>query len=119
MDGSGYPSNLTGAQISLAARILHVADVYCSKMARVHYRPPKSLRLAFKELFGTERTQIDMQIASLLLRRIGLLPPGTLVRLSNRETACITRLGRNGQVRLPSAFSMRAATRSNHRVNAI
>ncbi len=104
MDGSGYPSNLTGAQISLAARVLHVADVYCSKVSARSYRPPKSSRLAFKTLFGTERTQIDMQIASLLLRRIGLLPPGTLVRLSNRETACITGLGRNGQVLFGISF---------------
>jgi HD-GYP domain-containing protein (c-di-GMP phosphodiesterase class II) len=104
MDGSGYPANLTGAQISLAARVLHVADVYCGKISARSYRPPKSPRLAFKTLFGTERTQIDMQIASLLLRRIGLLPPGTLVRLSNRETACITGLGRNGQVMFGISF---------------
>jgi len=45
-----------------------------------------------------------MQIASLLLRRIGLLPPGTLVRLSNRETACITGLGRNGLVLFAHSF---------------
>lgn len=104
MDGSGYPANLAGAQISLPARLLHVADVYCGKLAGRAYRPPKSSRLAFKALFGTERTQIDMQIASLLLRRIGLLPPGTLVRLSNRETACITGIGRNGHIPFAVSF---------------
>jgi len=104
MDGSGYPANLTGAQISLAARLLHVADVYCSKINTRSYRPPKSPRLAFKTLFGTERAQVDMQIASLLLRRIGLLPPGTLVRLANRETACITGIGRSGHIQSAVSF---------------
>lgn len=97
MDGSGYPNNLAGAEISLAARILHVADFYCGKINSRHYRPPKSLRAAFKELFSEVRAHIDTQVATVLLRRIGTLPPGTLVRLANRENACITRLGRNGQ----------------------
>jgi len=104
MDGSGYPDNLTAARISLSARILHVADIYCDKLASRHYRPPKSLRLAFKEWFGGERAQLDTQIVNLLLRRVGLYPPGTLVRLANRETACITRLGRNGHVRFATSF---------------
>jgi len=104
MDGSGYPDSLAGAQISLAARILHVADVYCTKINARHYRPPKSTRSAARELFGAERANIDTQIASLLMRRIGLHPPGTLVRLANREHACITRLGRNGHIRFAVSF---------------
>lgn len=104
MDGSGYPGNLKGGEISLAARILHVADVYCTKIGARHYRPPKSARVAFKELFGAERNYLDSQIASLLLRRLGLFPPGTLVRLANRESACITRPGRNGRIRFAISF---------------
>lgn len=104
MDGSGYPGNLKGGDISLAARILHVADVYCTKIGSRHYRPPKSSHVAFKELFGAERNYLDSQIASLLLRRLGLFPPGTLVRLANRESACITRPGRNGRIRFAISF---------------
>jgi hypothetical protein len=104
MDGSGYPANLSGAQITLAARILHLADVYCTKINARHYRPPKSSRFAFQALFGDERAHLDTQIATLLLRRIGLFPPGTLVRLANRENACITRLGRSGRVRFAVSF---------------
>lgn len=55
-------------------------------------------------MFGTLRPHLDSQIASLLLRRIGLYPPGTLVRLANREHACITRLGRNGQAIFAVSF---------------
>lgn len=104
MDGSGYPDSRSGAQISLAARILHVADVYCAKINARYYRPPKSPRSAFKELFGNFRAHLDSQIATLLLRRIGLYPPGTLLRLANREHACVTRLGRNGQALFAVSF---------------
>ncbi|OYY94725.1 MAG: hypothetical protein B7Y41_03900 [Hydrogenophilales bacterium 28-61-23] len=104
MDGSGYPAKLAGAQISLAARILHVADVYCAKVNGRYYHPPKASNFAFRELFGEERAHLDTQIATVLLGRIGLYPPGTLVRLANRENACITRLGRHGKIHFATSF---------------
>ncbi len=104
MDGSGYPASLDGAQIALPARILRVADVYCTKVNARHFRPPKSARFAARELFGAERATLDTQVASLLLRRMGMYPPGTLVRLANREYACVTRPGRNGRVRFAVSF---------------
>ncbi len=104
MDGSGYPAGLSGGSIRLTARILRVADTYCAKITGRHYRPPKSGRFALQEIFGRERGRLDSQIATLLLRRIGLFPPGTLVRLANRENACITRRARSGMVRLAVSF---------------
>ena len=38
LDGSGYPNGLAGEDISLAARILGVADVYCARTAPRSYR---------------------------------------------------------------------------------
>lgn len=91
LDGSGYPSGLTGEAIPLPARILRVADYYCAKVGGRHYRPPRSPEQALRSLFGAERQRLDMQLAAHLLRRLGLYPPGTLVRLANRETAVVTR----------------------------
>ncbi|MDD5387784.1 MAG: HD domain-containing protein [Gallionellaceae bacterium] len=99
MDASGYPGGLPGSAISLAARVLRVADFYCAKISGRHYRPPKSASFAFQELFGRERAHLDSQIAAQLLRRMGIYPPGTLVRLANRETACIARRAPNGAAR--------------------
>lgn len=92
MDGSGYPVGLRGADICLPARILRVADLYCAKISGRYYRPPRSSLFAMQYLFGPERRKIDTQIASQLLRRYGFFPPGTLVTLSNRETAVVTRV---------------------------
>jgi len=92
MDGSGYPVGLRGADIGLPARILRVADLYCAKISGRYYRPPRSSIFAMQYLFGHERRKIDTQIASQLLRRYGFFPPGTLVTLSNRETAVVTRI---------------------------
>lgn len=104
MDGSGYPRGMTGIGLGLPSRILRVADFYCAKVAARHYRPPKSSRLAMQELFGRDKHRLDNQIAVLLLRRMGLFPPGTLVRLANRESACIARQGRKGEVLAAMSF---------------
>jgi hypothetical protein len=91
LDGSGYPSGLAGEAIPLPARILRVADYYCAKVGGRHYRPPRSPEQALRSLFGSERQRLDMHLAAHLLRRLGLYPPGTLLRLANRETAVVTR----------------------------
>lgn len=99
MDGSGYPAGLSGGMISLAARLLRVADFYCAKISGRYYRPPKSASLAFQDLFGRDKALLDSQIATQLLRRMGIYPPGTLVRLASRETACVARRGQGGMAR--------------------
>ena len=99
LDGSGYPAGLAGSELGLATRILRVADFYCAKVAGRHYRPPRSASYAFQELFGREKARLDSHIATVLLRQMGIYPPGTLVRLANRETACIARITRGGTAR--------------------
>ncbi|MDO9226523.1 MAG: HD domain-containing phosphohydrolase [Pseudomonadota bacterium] len=99
MDGSGYPAGLSGNMISLAARLLRVADFYCAKVGGRYYRPPRSASFAFQELFGREKVHLDSQIAAQLLRRLGIYPPGTLVRLASRETACVARRAQAGEAR--------------------
>lgn len=104
MDGSGYPARLSASSIRLTARILRVADTYCARLGKRHYTPPKSGRTSLSEFLGREMGRLDSQIATLLLRRIGLFPPGTLIRLASREYACVTRRWRSGIVRYAVSF---------------
>ena len=103
-DASGFPAGLNIAAISPMARVLRVADVYCSRISGRHYRPPHSMRTAMKEVFARERPHLDPQISAQLLRSMGLYPPGTLVRLANGESACITRRGRGNVARYATSF---------------
>lgn len=97
LDGSGYPHGLRDDDISLGARLLRVADVYAARISGRRYRAPKSPLSAYKHLFGGERGRIDAQVALLLPRQIGLYPPGTLVRLANREVAVVLRREGTGE----------------------
>lgn len=104
IDGNGYPQGLGIQDIAPMARVLRVADVYCAKISARHYRPPQTSREAMKEVFGRDRPHLDPQISAQLLRTMGLYPPGTLVRLANGESACITRRGRGGVARFATSF---------------
>lgn len=93
MDGSGYPAGLDSTAITLLARILRASDVYCAQLSARHYRPAQSPERAMHALFARHRQHLDLQVCTRLLHRFGLHPPGTLVRLTNGECACITRAG--------------------------
>jgi HD-GYP domain-containing protein (c-di-GMP phosphodiesterase class II) len=91
MDGSGYPFGIAGPAITLEARILRTADVWCALLSHRHRRICRYPRQALRELFRRERGKLD-DAAMLALRRVmGYYPPGTVVRLANRETALVTR----------------------------
>lgn len=98
IDGSGFPEQLQGGQIIPAARLLRVADVYCGQVYGRNYLPPKSVDHAFQALFGREKAHLDNRFIARVLQRWGSFPPGILVRLANREIACISRHASDGQL---------------------
>lgn len=60
-DGSGYPSNLSGEQIPLGARILRVCDVYSALISDRPYRKAFDTRTTM-ELMIEEVKNFDMRV---------------------------------------------------------
>lgn len=89
MDGSGYPGALRGDEICLEARILKLADMWCALVAPHRSRAAKSPRDALHWLLARSRQCLDPRLFDALRRETGHFPPGTLVRLANRETAFV------------------------------
>jgi HD-GYP domain-containing protein (c-di-GMP phosphodiesterase class II) len=67
MDGSGYPAGLAGDDISIAARILMVADVIEAMGAHRPYRPALGLDAAMAEITGHPE-KYDEQVVSACVR---------------------------------------------------
>jgi PAS domain S-box-containing protein len=59
LDGSGYPKRLIGAQITLEARIVAVADVFEAMSGHRPYRPALGIPAALAELVNNRGTRYD------------------------------------------------------------
>lgn len=90
LNGSGYPAGLKAEQISLGARILAVADIYSAMEKPRPYRNKAHFpQNALKEIYLKKDAEIDGEMAHILINQIGLLPPGTIVKLQCGEIAVI------------------------------
>jgi HD-GYP domain-containing protein (c-di-GMP phosphodiesterase class II) len=70
IDGRGYPDGLTGAEISLEARILAVADAYEAMVADRPYRAGMTSDLACAELLRCAGSQFDPDVVGAFLRAL-------------------------------------------------
>ena len=89
LDGSGYPRGLAEEQIIPEARLLSIVDSYVAMTRPRAYRETFRSQYAMKELFKLRGQTIDAELSELLLRVMGLFPPGCLVRLISGEAAIV------------------------------
>ncbi|MEW8055538.1 MAG: HD domain-containing phosphohydrolase [Candidatus Thiodiazotropha sp.] len=62
LDGSGYPSGLSGDQIIIEARILAVADVVEAMASHRPYRPARGINAALEEIIRGRGKQYDPDV---------------------------------------------------------
>lgn len=99
VDGSGYPNRLRAASIPLPARILRIADSLAARLSPRKGRSPvywnlnyaNDVGLLCRHVFAGDLARLDRALVHQLMRALGPFPPGSLVRLSNRELAVVTR----------------------------
>lgn len=85
IDGSGYPRSLAGDAVNVGAQMLSAADRYCAMVSERAYRPAAPANVALRQIFQSQGKSLDAVIAALLVREIGMYPPGTAVLLANGE----------------------------------
>jgi len=67
-DGAGYPKGLAGTDISLAGRIMGIADVYDALISRRSYKEPWSHEDAVAEIVSKAGTQFDPLLIEAFIR---------------------------------------------------
>ncbi|MEZ5934334.1 MAG: HD domain-containing phosphohydrolase [Alphaproteobacteria bacterium] len=70
LDGSGYPHGIAGDEISLGARILAVADVFCARTAPRSYRDRLGTGKALYHLADNGR-RYDLKVVAALTEIVG------------------------------------------------
>lgn len=85
-------------EVDRLTRILNAIDRYAAMISPRHNRPGRSATDSVRALVGPGIDQRD-EVGYLLVRSIGLCPPGTFVRLSNGDIAIVLR--RSDKANLP------------------
>ncbi|MBA3347396.1 MAG: HD domain-containing protein [Actinobacteria bacterium] len=76
LDGSGYPRGLRGEELSLAARILAVADIFEAMTAARPYREPLPVGDVLAHLDGDGGTKLDVGCVAALREWVALADVG-------------------------------------------
>jgi len=90
-DGSGYPENLSGADILPEAEILALAERYVAMITKRAYRNRMDIIEARKMVSTLADGKFRPAVPRALLEVLGYYPPGVLVRLDNNEVGVVTR----------------------------
>lgn len=89
-DGTGYPFGLSGDDIPLFAKIIHVADVYDALVSKRSYKDSLNPADALEYLMGnTYKFNID--VVKSLIHCVALYPIGSTVELSDGQICTIYR----------------------------
>ncbi len=88
MDGSGYPNRLAGENIALMSRMGAVCDVYDAISSDRPYKrgwdPAESLKR-----MASWQGHFDPVVFQAFVRRLGIYPVGSLVRLESQKLAVV------------------------------
>lgn len=83
MDGSGFPDKLKGDLIDRLTRVVSVANLYDNLCNPVNPAQAMTPYEALSHMFSHQRSKCDPDVLKLLIKSLGVYPPGSLVRLSD------------------------------------
>lgn len=90
IDGTGYPQRLSGAQMTDAARLVALVNYYDNLCNPVNVRKAMTPHQALSFIFAQRKTKFDAKALQLMIRSLGVYPPGSIVHLSNDMLAMVT-----------------------------
>ncbi|MES2831846.1 MAG: HD-GYP domain-containing protein [Pseudomonadota bacterium] len=83
IDGSGYPHQLKGSQISPLARVVAIVNTYDNLCNQPNFADSVSPYEALSQMFAQQRQHFDAGPLTTFIHCMGVYPPGTIVRLSD------------------------------------
>ncbi|MCD6253931.1 MAG: HD-GYP domain-containing protein [Thermotogae bacterium] len=89
VDGLGYVKGLKGEEISEAAKLVAVADVYDALISERPYKHAQSGHKAISHMLSLAGVHFDVRALNALIRVFGLYPLGTRILLSSGEEGTV------------------------------
>lgn len=90
VDGSGYPQGLRGEQMTDAAKLVSLVNYYDNLCNPVNIKKAMTPHKALSYMFAQCRAKFDAKALQLMIRSLGVYPPGSIVQLSNDALAMVT-----------------------------
>lgn len=103
LDGSGYQDGLSGEQIRIPTRVLAVADIYSAMVRDRPYRKAMVSKEAMRSLLLDQGGKTDPRLIQMMIKEVGVFPPGAIVRLINGEIGVVKQ--RQENTTYPIVFS--------------
>lgn len=91
IDGRGYPLGLRAPAITRSAQLLSLADRYGALATGRGYRAAALPNTALRQIFMDKDKAVDAGLANLLVKAIGVYPPGSAVVLANGDYAVVVK----------------------------
>jgi HD-GYP domain-containing protein (c-di-GMP phosphodiesterase class II) len=99
LNGSGHPQQLAAEEISLLAKIVMAVDEYddlCNNPNRQqHHTPYEALSQLYKNATVNQTGEFDPNILVVLIKALGVYPPGTVVELSDGSVGVVVSINSN------------------------
>ncbi len=89
LDGSGYPKKLKGDQINLLTQIVSIANEYDNMCNPTDKHPSRTPYHALSHLYKNRGEQLNKKVLGLLIKELGIYPPGCIVELCNGKIALV------------------------------
>ncbi|MDO8208129.1 MAG: HD domain-containing protein [Gallionella sp.] len=88
-DGSGYPNSLKEAAMTPAARVVSIVNYYDNLCNPVDFSRAMTPHEALSLMFAQRRSKFEARSMALMIRCLGVYPPGSIVQLSNEALATV------------------------------
>lgn len=108
-NGAGYPYGLKKEEIDPGSHLIRLTDVLTSLLISQAHRAGRLPSIALARLYKGEFSEFDSRFVALLIKELGIYPPGSFVRLANQEIAIVTHRAADGNNTQPRVASVRAA----------
>ncbi|MEQ6289468.1 HD-GYP domain-containing protein [Vogesella sp. GCM10023246] len=109
-NGSGYPYGLKKEQIDPGAHLIRLTDVLTSLLTTHAHRPGHLPSIALGKLYRGDFSEFDARFVAMLIKEIGIYPPGSFVRLGNGEIAVVVQRPAEGRGNTPRVAAVRAGS---------
>ncbi|WP_022941237.1 HD-GYP domain-containing protein [Psychromonas hadalis] len=103
LDGSGYPNKLSAKKINLLTQIVTIANEFDNMCNPTDKHPARSPNYALSYLYKNKSKQLNKNILGILIKKLGIYPPGSVVQLSDNRIALVISVTEN-QIMQPNVL---------------